>query len=96
MNITRKEVCQVADLARLDLDDAALDKMSIQINEVLGYVAQMNEVDTANVTPASHALSLTNAFREDEKTEHLDRKRALSNAPHADDETFVVPRVIKA
>jgi aspartyl-tRNA(Asn)/glutamyl-tRNA(Gln) amidotransferase subunit C len=95
MNITREEVIQVAGLARLDLDDKTVDRMCAQIGEVLGYVAQLNRVDTQNVPPTSNTLSLTNAFREDERAEHLDRELALSNAPQANDGDFIVPKVIQ-
>ncbi|PIP35016.1 MAG: Asp-tRNA(Asn)/Glu-tRNA(Gln) amidotransferase GatCAB subunit C [Desulfobacterales bacterium CG07_land_8_20_14_0_80_52_14] len=95
MNITREEVIRVAGLARLDLDDKTVDRMCAQISEVLGYVAQLNRVDTQNVPPTSNTLSLTNAFREDERAAHLDRELALSNAPQANDGDFIVPKIIQ-
>jgi aspartyl-tRNA(Asn)/glutamyl-tRNA(Gln) amidotransferase subunit C len=94
MNITRKEVIQVAELARLDLDDETADRMCVQISDVLGYVAQLNRVDTRNIPPTSHALSLTNAFREDEKAAHLDREGVFTNAPETDEGGFIVPKII--
>jgi aspartyl-tRNA(Asn)/glutamyl-tRNA(Gln) amidotransferase subunit C len=51
-------------------------------------------VDTEGVVPTSHAISLTNAFREDEVIEHLARDRSLANAPEKEDGAFLVPRVI--
>ena len=45
--------------------------------------------------PTSHAITLTNAFREDEVRDHLDRDESLANAPEKEDGTFLVPRVIK-
>ena len=94
MKITKDEVLYVADLARLNLDDAAIDKFAGQIGEILDYVDNLNEVDTDGVKPTSHAISLTNAFREDEPREHLEREKALANAPEKEDGNFVVPKVV--
>lgn len=95
MNITREEVIQVARLARLEPDAETIDRMCAQIGKVLEYVAQLNEVQTETVFPTSHALDLTNAFREDVEGGHLDRKLALSNAPEKEDGDFLVPKVIR-
>ncbi len=94
MKITKDEVLYVADLARLNLGDAAIDKFAGQIGEILDYVDKLNEVDTDGVKPTSHAISLTNAFREDEPREHLEREKALANAPEKEDGNFVVPKVV--
>ena len=88
MKITKDEVLYVADLARLNLDDAAIEKFAGQIGEILDYVDKLNQVDT------SHAISLTNAFREDENRGHLEREKALANAPDKEDGSFVVPKIV--
>ncbi len=54
----------------------------------------LDRVETEGVAPTSHAISLTNAFREDKVKEHLDRNKALANAPEKEDGNFVVPKVI--
>jgi len=95
MKITKDEVLYVADLARLDLDEAAIEKFAGQIDSILDYVDKLNEVDTAGVRPTSHAIFLTNAFREDEPKEHLDREEALANAPQKEDGSFIVPKIIE-
>lgn len=94
MKITKDEVLYVADLARLDLDAVYIEKFSGQIGNVLEYVDKLNEVDTEGVRPTSHAISLTNAFREDEPRKHLTREQALANAPEEEEGHFVVPKVI--
>ena len=94
MKITKDEVLYVADLARLNLDDASIDKFAEQIGDVLEYVENLNAVDTKGLRPTSHAISLTNAFREDEQRQSLDREQALANAPEKEDGNFVVPKVI--
>ena len=94
MKITKEEVLYVARLARLDLDGNAIDKFAGQIDEILGYIEKLNQVDTRGIKPTSHAISLTNAFRDDVQQEHLDRERALDNAPEQEEGQFVVPKVV--
>ena len=94
MKITKDEVLYVADLARLNLDDASIDKFAGQIGDVLEYVEKLNAVDTKGLRPTSHAISLINAFREDEERQPLDREQALANAPEKEDGNFVVPKVV--
>jgi aspartyl-tRNA(Asn)/glutamyl-tRNA(Gln) amidotransferase subunit C len=94
MKITREDVIHVADLARLEPDEASIDKFVMQIALILDYVDTLNQVDTEGVNPTSHAISLTNAFRNDEARDRFSTERALSNAPKIENGTFVVPRVI--
>jgi len=94
MKITKNEVLHVADLARLDLDEESIDKFAGQIGEILEYVDTLNKLDTKGITPTSHAIILTNAFREDEEKPHLDTVAALANAPEKEDGGFIVPKVV--
>ncbi len=94
MTITKEEVMHVANLARLDMDEAAIDKFAGQIGTILEYVEVLNRVDTQGVTPTSHAISLTNVFREDREKKALERDKALANAPQKEDGNFVVPKII--
>ena len=94
MKISKEEVLKVAALARLDLEEAAIGPFAEQISTILDYVDTLKQVDTEGVPATSHAISLTNAFREDELHEHLDRDKALANAPEKEDGAFTVPRVI--
>jgi aspartyl-tRNA(Asn)/glutamyl-tRNA(Gln) amidotransferase subunit C len=95
MKITRDEVQHVAQLARLDIEASAIDRFSDQIGQILEYVDTLNRIDTQGVIPTTHAISLTNAFREDEETEALDREAALANAPDDEDGNFLVPKIIE-
>ena len=94
MKITAKEVAHVADLARLDMSPEEGEAMAQQLDEILSYVAKLNELDTDGVAPTTHAISIVNAFREDEVKDSLAREKALANAPQQNGETFVVPKVI--
>ena len=95
MKITKDDVLYVADLARLELDEASIDKFAGQIGTILDYVAKLNAVDTEGIRPTSHAISLTNAFRKDEQKEHLEREKALANAPEKEEGSFIVPKIIE-
>jgi aspartyl-tRNA(Asn)/glutamyl-tRNA(Gln) amidotransferase subunit C len=95
MKITKEEVIHVAQLARLSLDDASIDKFAGQIGQILDYVDTLNMVNTEGVEPTSHAITLTNAFREDDRQVCLDRDQALANAPDQEDGCFVVPKIIE-
>jgi aspartyl-tRNA(Asn)/glutamyl-tRNA(Gln) amidotransferase subunit C len=94
MKITKDEVLYVAHLARLDLDAESIEKFAGQIDEILGYIEKLNQLDTQNIKPTSHAIFLTNAFREDQEREHIERELALANAPEKEDGSFVVPKVV--
>jgi len=94
MKITKDEVLYVAHLARLDLDAESIEKFAGQIDPVLGYIEKLNQVDTKGIKPTSHAISLTNVFRDDEEREHIERDLALANAPEKEDGSFVVPKVV--
>jgi aspartyl-tRNA(Asn)/glutamyl-tRNA(Gln) amidotransferase subunit C len=94
MKISKEEVLYVAHLARLDLDAESIEKFAGQIDEILVYIEKLNQVDTAGIKPTSHAIFLTNAFREDKQREHLDRDRVLANAPEREDGCFVVPKIV--
>ena len=94
MKITKDEVIHVANLARLELDKASMETFANQIGRVINYIDLLNTVNTEGVKPTTHAILLTNAFREDEKKPHLDLKKTLSNAPEKEEEYFIVPKII--
>ncbi len=94
MKITKEEVLHVANLARLDIDDSDVDRFANQIGTILDYVDTLGQVDTKGIAATSHAITQTNAFREDEPRDHLDPQSALANAPEKDEGAFVVPKVI--
>jgi aspartyl-tRNA(Asn)/glutamyl-tRNA(Gln) amidotransferase subunit C len=92
--ITQNEVRHVARLAKLELLDQEEKLMTEQINDILSYMDKLNELDTANVLPTTHAIQLINIFRNDEVEPSLDREEALANAPQSDGSSFIVPKVL--
>ena len=94
MKITRQEVENTARLARLEMSEEETDKMTMQLDSILHYVAKLDELDTSGVPTASYTLEAVNAFRDDTVQESLPQAEALVNGPRHDDTAFVVPKVI--
>jgi len=95
MKITRAEVEHVARLARLALREDELDRLTGQMDAILGYVEQLNELDTEGIIPTAHAVPMENAFRDDEVKSSIGIEKALQNAPAAAESAFKVPKVIE-
>jgi aspartyl-tRNA(Asn)/glutamyl-tRNA(Gln) amidotransferase subunit C len=94
MPLTQEEVLHVAELARLSLGPEEVERFTRQLNDILGYVEQLQELDTAGVAPMSHVVPVDNVFRDDKVQPGLDREQALKNAPAREEGAFLVPRVI--
>lgn len=94
MSLSPQEIEKVALLARLRLTPDEILAMSEQLGKVLQYMELLNEVDTAGVEPLAHAVEFFNVFRQDRVEKSLDRERALANAPHRDEECYLVPAVL--
>jgi aspartyl-tRNA(Asn)/glutamyl-tRNA(Gln) amidotransferase subunit C len=92
--ISLQEVRHVADLARLELTEREELRMTEQMNSILSYVDKLNELDTSDVPPTTHAIQLENVFRQDVVVASVDRLMALDNAPQNDGVNFIVPKVI--
>jgi aspartyl-tRNA(Asn)/glutamyl-tRNA(Gln) amidotransferase subunit C len=93
-NISRDEVAHLAKLARLAVTDDELDVFAGQLDQILDSVAKVSEVAAADVPPTSHAVPLTNVFRQDVVVPGLSQQQALAGAPAAEDGRFRVPRIL--
>ena len=93
--ITIEEVEHVANLARLTFSEAEKEKLAEQLAEILGYIEQLNELDTENVEPTSHAIPVKNVVRPDVVSPSLTQDEALSNAPSSVDGLFEVPKIVE-
>jgi aspartyl-tRNA(Asn)/glutamyl-tRNA(Gln) amidotransferase subunit C len=91
--ISKEEVRHVANLARLGLTEAEVEKVSGQLGAIIDSIDQIGELDLSDVHPTANALNLTNVFRPDEPHEELSPETALSTAPDAVDDLFAVPRI---
>jgi aspartyl-tRNA(Asn)/glutamyl-tRNA(Gln) amidotransferase subunit C len=93
-DITREEVRHLADLARIDLDDAELDHLAPQLAVILESVASVREAAADDLPPTSHPIPVTNVFRDDVVVPSLTPEEALSGAPAVEDQKFAVPRIL--
>ena len=85
----------LAQLARLSVSDDEKILFANQIDSILNYMAKLNELDTGNVEPTSHVISLSNVAREDLPKDSLEREEALMNAPDRTDKFYRVPKIIE-
>ena len=92
--ISRDEAAHLARLARLDLAPDELDHLAGQLDAIAGFVAQVSQVAAEDIPPSSHALPMTNVFREDVPRPGLNSEQALSGAPEVEDGRFRVPRIL--
>ena len=77
MAITREEVLHVAKLARLELTDDEVERLTLELGAILEAVGKVAELDLDDVPPTSHPLSLANAWRDDEPHESLGARRGV-------------------
>ena len=94
MALTAQDVASLAKLARIELTDAELDVLAPQLDVILESVARVSEVAAQDIPPSSHALPLSNVFREDKLRPCLPREEVLAGAPAAEQMRFRVPRIL--
>ncbi len=95
MAIDKKTVKYVAHLARIELEPKELEKLSGQLQDILGFIDKLKKIEIKDISPTSHILPLNNVLREDNLKESLSSKKALMNAPLKEGNFFVVPKVIE-
>jgi len=95
MKISREEIEHIAILARLSLSEEEKELFGSQLSSILGYMEKLNELDTRDIEPTSHVLSLHNVMREDTLTSSISREDALMNAPSRTEKFYRVPKIIE-
>jgi len=91
MAIDREQLLHVAHLARLELREDELERLEVQLNDILTAVSKVSELDLSDVPPTSHPLDVVNVWAEDEPHVSLSVEEALANAPERDGSMFRVP-----
>jgi aspartyl-tRNA(Asn)/glutamyl-tRNA(Gln) amidotransferase subunit C len=94
-SISRADVEHVARLARLHLTDDEIDRMQIQLSNILDAIETLRDVDTSHVGPTASVIQLENVMRADEARPGLTRDAALANAPLRDDPFLRVATVLE-
>ena len=95
MEVSPQLIDQLAHLSRLYFTDEEKASVQQDLQKMVAFVEQLNEVDTTGVEPLLHMGGMVNVFREDEVIQTITREEALSNTPGASNEYFSVPTVIK-
>jgi len=91
--ITIKEVEHVAKLARLELSEDEKNQFLEQLNKIIGYFNQLNEVNTEGIEPMAHSVPIVNVMREDIAFDANLREEILNNAPQEENGYFRVPKI---
>jgi len=89
------DVKYVANLARVALSSAEEEMLGAQLNNILGYIEKLKELEVSQVEPTAHAVPLTNVFRADEILPSLSNEEALRNAPSRANGLFLVPKIVE-
>jgi aspartyl-tRNA(Asn)/glutamyl-tRNA(Gln) amidotransferase subunit C len=95
MSLSIDDIAKVALLARLRLSPDELPLFTGQLNSIMDYVAQLQELETSDVEPLAHGVEVCNVFRDDVRGAALPREAALANAPKRNQESFLVPAVLE-
>lgn len=95
MAISKETVEYVVQLARMELKAKELEKLFLQLQDILDFIDKLRKIDIENIAPTSHILPINNVLREDELRESLPCEKALMNAPAREGNFFVVPKIIE-
>lgn len=95
MPMDKDTVKKVARLARIKMTDEELERIEPQLNRILSWIDQLNEVDTDNVEPLRNAMEITHDLRKDEVNDGNVTDKVLANAPEETQRYFVVPKVVE-
>jgi len=95
MSVDKQTVQKIANLSRIAISDAEADALVPELNNILGWVEQLSEVDTKNVEPMTAVIPNKLRLRADEVTDGQVQDKILANAPIAEHGFFAVPKVIE-
>jgi len=92
--ISSHEVKKVAQLARLELNESEINQHAEQLEKILGYIKQLEKINTQNVPCTTRAIEVVNVLRKDEKTNYENCEEILDLAPSRENKFFKVPKII--
>ena len=95
MSLDKATVAGIAHLARIRVPEERLEGLAGELNNILGWIEQLSEVDTDGVAPMTSVVEMDIPMREDKITDGGYPERVLANAPETADGFFVVPRVVE-
>ena len=92
--ISSNEVKKVAQLARLELNESEIQKHAEQLENILGYIKQLEKINTDNIPCTTRAIEVVNVLRKDEKKDYENSDELLDLAPSRENQFFKVPKII--
>ena len=95
MSVDKATVRRIAKLARLELPEGRVEPMMAEMNSILGWIEQLQEVQVEGTEPMTSVVTQKLKMRDDVVTAGGDAAAILANAPQAEDDFFVVPKVIE-
>ena len=95
MSVSNEQVRHIARLARIAMSDEEIERLAPELNNILGWVEQLGEVNTDGVEPLTAVIDQKLRLREDAVTDGNCRDEVLANAPNAQHGFFAVPKVIE-
>ena len=95
MKIDKNTTLKIAKLARIKIDNSEIEELSAELNSILDWVEQLNEVNTDNIEPLSNVSMSKLPFREDIQNNEDKSSDVLSNAPEKLENYYVVPKVVE-
>jgi aspartyl-tRNA(Asn)/glutamyl-tRNA(Gln) amidotransferase subunit C len=95
VSITDQDVRHLCKLASLGLQDGEISRMARELEAIVGYVAQLQEVDTSGVEPIANVAGLENITRSDVAAGMLSQREVLANAPARNEVAILVPKVVE-
>ena len=95
MKLDKQTTKKLAELSRLAFNEEELVSIQQDLEQIIGFVEKLNELDTKGIAPLTHVSDEANRLREDQVQGSIDIKDALKNAPASKDRFFTVPKVIK-
>jgi len=95
MSVSAEQVRHIAKLARIAMSDEEIERLAPELNNILGWVEQLGEVNTNGIEPLTAVIDQKLRLRDDVVTEGNIRDEILANAPEAQHGFFAVPKVIE-
>jgi len=95
MNVNDELVDKIANLARLEFNSQEKEEIKSDLQQMIGFIDKLNELDTTGVAPLLHMSENINVLREDEVSGTISREAEFRNAPLHDEQFFKVPKVIR-
>jgi aspartyl-tRNA(Asn)/glutamyl-tRNA(Gln) amidotransferase subunit C len=95
MSVDKDTVKRVARLARIAVSDAEAEALRGELNTILGFVEQLNEVDVSGVAPMTSVIAMNPKMRDDVVTAGGEAEKIVANAPAREDHFFIVPKVVE-